>query len=333
MPAVTSRHSLTEALGLPARAVDLYHRLLPGSGSPLVDLAAALFMTPEELTAGLELLTERELVRVHGGRVFVSSPSLALGRAVEDQAESLGRISRDLARLAAVLPTLSEPATDVSPGASEWEEVHAIDGEVVVGGDAPGVVVDWINTTTGDLCFMRPDQWRLPSEPTIAAAVNAALRSGRVVRALYPSRALTEAPGVLAGRAAVGEKIRLLPEVPSRMFVVSGERALIPERLGVGAHRRMQLRQPGLVELISRWFDQLWSAASAVPMLDRGEARPDLRRLLLAQLANGANDDQIARTLDISIRTVRRRVAALMVELGADTRFQAGVEATRRGWL
>ena len=47
----------------------------------------------------------------------------------------------------------------------------------------------------------------------------------------------------------------------------------------------------------------------------------------------GAKDEQIARTLGLSLRTVRRRVADLMIELGVDTRFQAGVEAARRGWL
>ena len=30
---------------------------------------------------------------------------------------------------------------------------------------------------------------------------------------------------------------------------------------------------------------------------------------------------------------VRRRIAAIMSDLGADTRFQAGAEAARRGWL
>jgi hypothetical protein len=30
---------------------------------------------------------------------------------------------------------------------------------------------------------------------------------------------------------------------------------------------------------------------------------------------------------------VRRQVADLMIELGVDTRFQAGAEAVRRGWL
>ena len=39
---------------------------------------------------------------------------------------------------------------------------------------------------------------------------------------------------------------------------------------------------------------------------------PELRR----QLAAGAKDEQIARTLGLSLRTVRRRVAELMIDLG-----------------
>ena len=50
-------------------------------------------------------------------------------------------------------------------------------------------------------------------------------------------------------------------------------------------------------------------------------------------LAGGAKDEQISRTLGISLRTVRRRIASLMAELGVDSRFQAGMEAVRRGWL
>ena len=74
----------------------------------------------------------------------------------------------------------------------------------------------------------------------------------------------------------------------------------------------------------------MWDRAAPVPELDLGEARPDLRRFLLQQLAAGAKDEQIARALGISLRTVRRRVAGLLIELGVDSRFQAGVEAVRR---
>ncbi|MBZ5735679.1 LuxR C-terminal-related transcriptional regulator [Nocardioides sp. TRM66260-LWL] len=58
-----------------------------------------------------------------------------------------------------------------------------------------------------------------------------------------------------------------------------------------------------------------------------------MRQFILEQLAVGAQDDQIARLLGVSLRTVRRRVADVMAELGAESRFQAGVEAVRRGWL
>ena len=41
----------------------------------------------------------------------------------------------------------------------------------------------------------------------------------------------------------------------------------------------------------------------------------------------------IARQLDISVRTAQRRISDIMSALGVDTRFQAGIQATRRGWL
>ena len=54
---------------------------------------------------------------------------------------------------------------------------------------------------------------------------------------------------------------------------------------------------------------------------------------LLALMAAGLKDEVVARQLGLSLRTVRRRIAHLMDELDADTRFQAGLEASRRGWL
>ena len=64
-----------------------------------------------------------------------------------------------------------------------------------------------------------------------------------------------------------------------------------------------------------------------MPGLGRGDAGPDDRRLLLSQLAGGAKDEQIARALGLSVRTVRRRVA------GPDRRARRGlaVPGRRRG--
>ena len=167
----------------------------------------------------------------------------------------------------------------------------------------------------------------------MAVAVGNAIREGRRVRAIYPARALSEAPDMLRLRAELGEEIRLAPSLPTRLVIVGPQRAIVPEPLGVGSDRRVVIRQAAVVGLCQAYFDQLWEGATRVDahagLLDEG----DQRRLLLAELADGVKDEQIARNLDVSLRTVRRRVAALMSELGVDTRFQAGVEAVRRGWL
>jgi DNA-binding NarL/FixJ family response regulator len=50
-------------------------------------------------------------------------------------------------------------------------------------------------------------------------------------------------------------------------------------------------------------------------------------------MASGMKDRTLARALGVTERTVGRRLTELMAELGVETRFQAGVQAARRGWL
>jgi DNA-binding NarL/FixJ family response regulator len=50
-------------------------------------------------------------------------------------------------------------------------------------------------------------------------------------------------------------------------------------------------------------------------------------------MAGGAKDELIARRLGISLRTCRRYIADLTKDLGAQSRFQAGVLAAQRGLL
>ncbi|MFJ2061321.1 helix-turn-helix domain-containing protein [Streptomyces sp. NPDC087908] len=78
-------------------------------------------------------------------------------------------------------------------------------------------------------------------------------------------------------------------------------------------------------------FDALWECATRV-----GSAGSPLtvdQRELLALLAAGLKDESIARRLGVHVHTARRRISRMRNELGADTRFQAGVQAADRGWL
>ena len=168
----------------------------------------------------------------------------------------------------------------------------------------------------------------------MAVVVGDAVRQGRASRAIYPFRAWSEARPTLELRSSVGEQVRLLPELTTRMFIIGATHAVLPEPLGFVDEPRSLVRQPGIVHALSLWFEALWERASPLPEAGTGRgARTALNDFLLRELAKGAKDEEIARTLGISLRTVRRRVAVMMTELGVDSRFQAGVEAVRRGWV
>jgi DNA-binding CsgD family transcriptional regulator len=315
------------AFGLPTRMEPVYRRILAGSGQSVATVAASMLIPADRLVEQLGPLLALGVVSIDDGVLHVLDPATATSRALAAQARDLATTARELTRIAEVLPVLAERRDTQSD-----DDLH-IDGDVSSEADVPALIAQWIREKRGDISFLRPDQWRLPSESEMAVAVGNAVRERRRVRAIYPARAMSEAPHVLQMRAAIGEEIRVVPSVRTRLVIVGPRRAILPAPLGVGSDVRVVIRQASIVGALQAYFDELWESASRVEARGDRLAERDHRRLLLVELANGVKDEQIARNLDVSLRTVRRRVAALMTELGVDTRFQAGVEAVRRGWL
>ena len=114
-------------------------------------------------------------------------------------------------------------------------------------------------------------------------------------------------------------------------MIIGATHAILPEPLGFSDSPRLLVRQGALVSALTLLFELYWE--KAMPVSELSGSQGSERIFLLRQLLSGAKDEQIARTMGLSLRTVRRRIAELMIELGADTRFQAGAEAVRRGWL
>lgn len=319
------------ALGFSPAVERTYEQVRRQSGQRLEWAAAAVSRSPEELLAEVAPLVERGIVRVDADdRIHVESPAQALARLIVDLSEAASRSHADLAALASAVPLLVAGAA--RPGDGEVDDVRPLDGEISTGGDAALLIGALIRQSKGDLAWLRPDQWRIQREDVLLQVIRDLVAEGRRSRAIYPIRVLQEAPDVIRRRAEAGEQIRLLPDLPTRMFVIGTTHAVLPEPLGFVDEPRTLVRQQGIVEALALLFELLWERAD--PVLGVGDhVRPDVRRALLRQLASGAHDEQIARQLGLSLRTVRRRVADLMSELGADSRFQAGVEAARRGWL
>lgn len=324
--------SVITALGFPKAADRAYHQVLGQNGREVVSVAQALLMTVEELLHELGPLVDRGIVVVEDARLFVLSPAEAVGRVLAESSEAVERSHAQLEAVARAVPFLT--ASNVRPAEGEVQDVQPVDGEISSGGNPVQLLAALIHGSRGDLLWLRPDQFRRPREDAMAEVVREQVEKGRRSRAIYPVRALTEAPDTIALRAEVGEEIRLLPQLPTRMFIIGTTHVILPEPLGFVDEPRSLVRQRGWVEAMTLWFEALWEKAAPLSTASgRGAGRDDMRTFLLQQLATGAQDEQIARRLGVSLRTVRRRVADVMTELGAESRFQAGVEAGKRGWI
>lgn len=132
--------------------------------------------------------------------------------------------------------------------------------------------------------------------------------------------------GAASGRLAGA---RVLAGLPMRLAVGDDSVAVLaPVPDGAVTGPPLVVRPSGLLDALVAVFDILWwLAVPAVPELDEKD------RAILALMYTGATDEEIARGLSMSRRTVVRRVSALLLRLGAVNRFQAGVWAARLGWL
>lgn len=331
MPMVKPPHdSPLAALGFDGDSQHLYAVVLRNARSAVADLAWESGLSPHRFGTALSRLKDAGLVTEASGQLVPVPPEDGIGRMLVSRGAEL-RAARE--RLEDVRRALPAFAAEHRQALALGDEIVA--GEVIRGRDLVDALKALAVGAPGEMLWLRPDQWRHDDGRRADEIIKELLAEGRASRVIYPARALEEAPAVVRGRAALGEQVRVLATLPTRMAILGESVGLIPQRLGTDAERVLVLRQEAVVAALRSWFDALWDQALPVPGFD-AYAEPSTlgdRRLLLEQLSSGAKDEQIARALGLSLRTVRRRVAELMESLGADSRFAAGAEAVRRGWL
>ncbi|WP_228449503.1 helix-turn-helix transcriptional regulator [Streptomyces alkaliterrae] len=158
---------------------------------------------------------------------------------------------------------------------------------------------------------------------------------GVVVRLLCTPRALSAGvPSAAALRAARCE-IRVVDSELREALIVDGRVALIqsgPEHSDSAAI----IKDTASVRALDLLFAGSWANARPLAehlrLSERLLRTPSAQRVL-ERLREGHTDDVAARELQVSLRTYRRYVAAVMKELGVSSRFQAGVRAVELGLL
>lgn len=137
----------------------------------------------------------------------------------------------------------------------------------------------------------------------------------------------------LAEVVAAGDEVRLHPDPPVLLFVVDGETALVPADTAKAGAAALVLHSLALVQPMTVLFQQLWQASRPYLAQEAWDGEEDRLRRIVALLSEGQKDEAIARRLDVSVRTVRRLISLAVERMGAQSRFQAGVQAVRRGWV
>lgn len=315
--------------GLDDSAEALYRTLLR---NPSLDragpLAEHLGLRVADVEETVRALERAGLVDRQGDTVHAAPPSSALSKLVHDE---LRLLEERRAQVDAVRAELASFAADHTLGQSHgWSTLPF---EVFSLGEAISLIEDLQRSTTGEVLSCHPARRVEVNSTAYNMLVAAQLRDGRPMRGLYPLEIL-EHPrrhGWALEWLRAGERIRLVTKPMPSMAIFGDEYALVASPQGPPGGDLILVRAPALIAISRLLFDLAWT--TAIPLEDPEQPGSSDHRRLLELLALGVKDEAIARHFDVSLRTVRRRVADLLAELGVETRFQAGLEAGRRGLL
>ncbi|MFC1433920.1 helix-turn-helix domain-containing protein [Streptacidiphilus sp. N1-3] len=304
----------------------VYVTLCRRGPSTLAELARALEADEATVLQQLTSLDARGLARRpkprdDSGRWTAVAPDLAVQRILRDREAESRRLHEEITRL---LDGYHRSRGQHDPALRDLVEV-------VTGREA---IADlWLSLLDG-----AAEQVDILDKPPFVQVDNAGpeldvLARGVPVRSVYERAALLRSDKLeeVRGLITAGEQAGTVADLPFKLALVDRRWALLPLATGAELSGALLVRPSPLLDALAQTFEAQWARSIPVPAPDR---QPDADRFeLLTLLAAGMTDDGIARHLGISARTVQRRVSALMVGLGASNRFQAGVQAARRGLL
>ncbi|MCH0542649.1 DNA-binding response regulator [Streptomyces sp. MUM 203J] len=168
------------------------------------------------------------------------------------------------------------------------------------------------------------------------ACVRTAAERVRTVRQVVPRHALgrVTAPDLSGVVPLLFGRARLTEAIPFKMIVVDRAVAAVPLDLELLHNGLLLIRDQVVVQALVRAHRAWWEAGQDLGDLARPpDAPPPRLRPVLDAMVAGLTDETAAARLGISGRTYSRRVGELLAALGTTSRFRAGVEAARRGWL
>ena len=325
------------AVGLDVEEEAVWRALVAAPSASAHDVAQLSGVPTHRAATVLDRLAGRGLAmhRLDDAARFIAvRPSVALGGALA------GRES-ELRAAAAAVARLDEVYSGVYRGRQPAELV-----DVVLGASAVAAAVEQIQLGARQevLSLVQAPVSVLGSADNTAEDV--ATARGVTYRVVLEQAMFEEEPRLYDEMLRVrdhGERARVARSVPTKLYVVDHEVALVPLGVpGAPVEGALLVHRSGLLEALVELFEATWRSARELlpPPPAEGGSGTDgegelevLDRHVLTLLMAGLTDDAVAKALGLSSRTVQRRVRAMM-EIGqVETRLQLGHVAALRDWV
>lgn len=303
------------------RLLSTIYRVRPRSRD---ELSALQGLPHDRVPELLERLDAAGLIALDGNAIEALSPDHAMATATEQLVTSELDGLRALATSAAALSALTR----------DWEVGSSPDdtapwAEFVHGHEAqwkawPRYAVTHpprnpVNLYP-DLSLLREVMVATMTEEEKRLVTKASLR-GVFPRSVLASQ---ENRDFLDEMRRLGTRIRIADEVPSWVYADRGLLCALP--LDWAEHPPSSIAivtHPAITEVVSLYIESVWDKAVDYPLRDDGW-QPVLRLL-----ERGLSDAAIAQSLDISPRTVHRRISEAMERFDAHSRFELGAAWAR----
>ncbi|MDF3143697.1 MULTISPECIES: helix-turn-helix transcriptional regulator [unclassified Streptomyces] len=326
---------MTASLSAEVQAV--YRALLQHPEWGLADIAQNTRLSEDEVRCALDQLTDRSLLHERadsGGGFIPVNPEVALTPALRRLEAELDARRAHLSRERAAIADLAAEYTALTTGRGSG------DTERLVG-------VDSVRVRLMELSQRAESEVRtfVPGGALSPAALAAGrpldeqnLARGVRIRTVFLESVRNDPATVdyATWLTSLGGATRTVPVLPMRMILCDDTAGIIPIDVDDSRQGAYLVRYPSLVKALGELFEMVWEHAAPLGARSEGDqddAPSDRERALLKMLGAGLTDEGIARKMGVSLRTVRRHMAALLERLDAQSRFQAGAEAARRGWL
>ncbi|HEU4540050.1 MAG TPA: helix-turn-helix domain-containing protein [Jiangellaceae bacterium] len=320
-------------IGIGATQERVYRALLAQPDATTGMLAGKLGLPEETVVSALKAVAERGLAaRSAAGcdRYVPAPPAVALGAILTQYRDDLRSVDVALAEL-----------NEEYRRASQTRSIKDVI-EVVAGADAIRHRFEQLQLGAKDevLAFITG-----PAVAVSYAENTARLRAKErgVVYQRVIDRGELDSPELVAeitARVRLGEEIRVVASLPMKLVIADRSTALVG-LLTDGVPAALFIHSSGLLDGLVALFDRTWR--DAVPLLigahglaeegaaETGMDPTDIK--ILGLLLAGLTDQSVASQLDVSVRTVQRRVKHLMEVAGVQTRMQLGWHAARNGWV